>query len=189
MADCQVYRYNAVPRGGKAKSCKPKDDCWRTLCVRKGDAIPRRIFTDSDDMLEDHELFQKALAERLRTLRKERGFSLRDMTVRFGYAESQWKRVEREGVGTTQSLLRIAKAFQTTVANLLDGLGEYPSARATRRNGQGDESANSARAPLPGDSPRVASWSEDSATIKRTSPHSEDADTGAPAQAKQKFAD
>lgn len=153
------------------------------------EAIPRRIYTDNDDMLEDHEQFQKALAERLRTLRKERGFSLRDMTVRFGYAESQWKRVEREGVGTTQSLLRIAKAFQTTVGNLLDGLGEYPSARVAHRNGHGHEVAESVRAPLPEGSSRVASWSENSAAIKRTSPQSEVADTGPPGQAKQKLAD
>ena len=136
-------------------------------------------------MVEDHELFQKALAERLRTLRKERGFSLRDMNVRFGYAESQWKRVEREGVGTTQSLLRIAKAFQTTVADLLDGLGQYTLSRESGKAEPAHEAGLREGAPAP----KVASWSESSAAIKRTDRPRENVGPEVPGQAKQKFAD
>ena len=50
------------------------------------------------------------------------------MVVVHGYHDSQWRRMEREGAGGIQSLLRIAKAFDISLSALLNGLGEYPKA-------------------------------------------------------------
>lgn len=133
--------------------------------------IPRRVFSLDEEIAEDHQEFQKALGKRLQKLRKDRGFSTRDMDVCFGYAESQWKRFEREGVRSTQSLLRIAKVFQTTVADLLNGLGQYPKVNVKRAGkptfskplkvaaSQGKETSTP-------DEPRIASWAENSSVLK-----------------------
>ena len=118
-------------------------------------------------MAEDYEHFQKALGKRLQKLRKERGFSLRDMTVLHGYADSQWRRMEREGVGTTQSLLRIARAFQTTIGDLLEGLGQYPKVpmkgKAQRNSPQSNEQVGAA--------PSIPTWAESSAVLKAEDEH------------------
>lgn len=129
--------------------------------MRGAGKIPRRIYTDPNEFDDDYQHFQKALGKRLKELRRNRGFSLRDMTVLHGYAESQWRRMEREGVATTQSLLRIAKAFQTTVADLIDGIGQYPKAAIKLPN------RTSAAKETTG---RIATWSENSLELKRKDP-------------------
>ncbi len=73
----------------------------------------------------EYEAFQKALGRRIREFRKERKLSLRDMVVKHGYHDSQWRRFERGGPANVQSLLRISKALGTSLSILLDGLGEY----------------------------------------------------------------
>jgi transcriptional regulator with XRE-family HTH domain len=75
---------------------------------------------------DDYEDFLRALGKRIKQLRNERGWSLRDMVVHHGYHDSQWRRMERGGAGNVQSLLKIARAFQISLSTLLDGLGEYP---------------------------------------------------------------
>ena len=80
----------------------------------------------TQDVDEDYEEFLKALAKQIKKMRNERGLTLRDMVVVHGYHDSQWRRMEREGAGGVQSLLRIAKAFSISLSVLLDGLGEYP---------------------------------------------------------------
>jgi transcriptional regulator with XRE-family HTH domain len=81
---------------------------------------------DTQDVDQDYEEFLKLVAERIKTLRKERGLTLRDMVVTHGYHDSNYRRIEREGAGGIQSLLRICKAFDVKLSALLDGLGEYP---------------------------------------------------------------
>jgi transcriptional regulator with XRE-family HTH domain len=81
---------------------------------------------DTQDVDQDYEEFLKLVAERIKTLRKERGLTLRDMVVTHGYHDSNYRRIEREGAGGIQSLLRICKAFDVKLSDLLDGLGEYP---------------------------------------------------------------
>ena len=66
------------------------------------------------------------MAERIKTLRLEQGLSLRYMVLTHGYHDSNYRRIEREGAGGIQSLLRICKAFNITLSCLLDGLGLYP---------------------------------------------------------------
>ena len=81
---------------------------------------------DTQDVDQDYEEFLKLLAKQIKKMRLERGLTLRDMVVTHGYHDSQWRRMEREGAGGVQSLLRIAKAFGISLSVLLDGLGEYP---------------------------------------------------------------
>ena len=81
---------------------------------------------DTQDVDQDYAEFLKLVAERIKTLRKMRGLTLRDMVVTHGYHDSNYRRIEREGAGGIQSLLRISKAFNISLSELLDGLGEYP---------------------------------------------------------------
>ena len=81
---------------------------------------------DTQNIDQDYEEFLKALAKQIKKLRNERGLTLRDMVIVHGYHDSQWRRMERDGAGGVQSLLRIAKAFGISLSVLLDGLGEYP---------------------------------------------------------------
>jgi Helix-turn-helix domain len=76
---------------------------------------------------DEYEEFLIALGRRIKQLRNERGLSLRDMVVLHGYHDSQWRRMERGGAGNVQSLLKIARAFQISLSELLEGLGEYPT--------------------------------------------------------------
>ena len=80
----------------------------------------------TQDVDQDYEDFLKALAKRIKVMRNQRGLTLRDMVLKHGYHDSQWRRMEREGAGGIQSLLRIEKAFDVSLSVLLDGLGEYP---------------------------------------------------------------
>ena len=80
----------------------------------------------TQDVDQDYQDFLKALAKRIKVMRNQRGLTLRDMVLKHGYHDSQWRRMEREGAGGIQSLLRIAKAFDVSLSVLLDGLGEYP---------------------------------------------------------------
>ena len=57
----------------------------------------------------EYEAFLKALGTRIKQLRNERGLTLKDMTVRHNYHDSQWRRYERGGSINVQSLLRSRK--------------------------------------------------------------------------------
>ncbi len=78
------------------------------------------------DVEQDYQAFLKALAKRIKKLRNERGLTLRDMVIKHGYHDSQWRRMEREGVGGVQSLLKIAVVFDISLSTLFDELGSYP---------------------------------------------------------------
>jgi transcriptional regulator with XRE-family HTH domain len=86
----------------------------------------------AEDVDQDYEAFLKALGRRIKEFRKERKLSLRDMVVKHGYHDSQWRRIERLGAVNMHSLLRIARAFETSLSILLDGLGEYPDHAAEK---------------------------------------------------------
>lgn len=71
----------------------------------------------------------KALGERIKLVRKEQGLSVRDMVVHHNYHDAQWRRYEKGAALTVPSLMRIAKALGTSVTILLDGIGEFSSAK------------------------------------------------------------
>lgn len=83
------------------------------------------------DIDPEYQEFLKTLGSRIRQLRHERGFSLRDMVIQHGYNDSQWRRYERGGSMNLQSVLKIAKTFGVSLSKLLDGLGEFPAVSVT----------------------------------------------------------
>ena len=68
---------------------------------------------------EEYEAFLKALGARIRTMRKERGITLRDLVVVHGYHDTQWRKYERGGGINLRSLLRIAEVLQCPLEDLL----------------------------------------------------------------------
>ena len=62
----------------------------------------------TQDITDEYKAFLGHTAKRIKELRRQRGLTLRDMVVVHGYHDSNWRRMEREGVGRVQSLLRIA---------------------------------------------------------------------------------
>ncbi len=83
------------------------------------------------DIDPEYQEFLKTLGSRIRQLRHERGFSLRDMVIQHGYNDSQWRRYERGGSMNLQSVLKIAKTFGVSLSKFLDGLGEFPEVSVT----------------------------------------------------------
>ena len=77
-------------------------------------------------MEDEYKEFLAALGARIRQMRKERGWSLRDMVISHDYHDSQWRKYESGGGLTIPSLLRIASMFSVSISQLLDGLGVYP---------------------------------------------------------------
>ena len=67
--------------------------------------------------LEEYEQFLKTLGCRIKQLRNECGYSLRDMVIRFGYNDSQWRRYERGGSINVQSLLKIVRFLESRYRN------------------------------------------------------------------------
>ena len=83
-----------------------------------------RAVVNTQDVTEEYKAFLAHTAKRIKELRRQRGLTLRDMVVVHGYHDSAWRRMEREGVGTVQSLLRIAKAFGVPLTKIT--AGDYP---------------------------------------------------------------
>jgi transcriptional regulator with XRE-family HTH domain len=80
---------------------------------------------DTQNVTEEYEAFLAQTARRIKELRRQRGLTLRDMVVVHGYHDSNWRRMEREGVGSVQSLLRIAKAFGVPLTSLTAGVEDH----------------------------------------------------------------
>ena len=74
----------------------------------------------------------KSLAARIRELRVDRGLTVTDMVRKHNYHDSQWRRIERDGASSVSSLLKIARALNTTLSVLLDGLGDFPSSEVRK---------------------------------------------------------
>jgi transcriptional regulator with XRE-family HTH domain len=91
----------------------------------RSSANEHRGFVDTQDVAEDYKAFLAYTARRIKQLRRERGLTLRDMVIIHGYHDSNWRRMEREGVGSVQGLLRIAKAFGVPLATLTAGVGDH----------------------------------------------------------------
>jgi transcriptional regulator with XRE-family HTH domain len=80
---------------------------------------------DTQDVGEEYKAFLTHTAKRIKELRRERGLTLRDMVVIHGYHDSNWRRMEREGVGSVQGLLRIGKAFAVPLTTLISGADDH----------------------------------------------------------------
>lgn len=67
--------------------------------------------------------FRKALGLRIRGMRKDRGWTLRDMVVQHGFHLSAWQGFESGRVGMSlRSLLRVAGALGMHPSELLAGI-------------------------------------------------------------------
>jgi transcriptional regulator with XRE-family HTH domain len=75
----------------------------------------------------DYKGFLEVLGKRIKQLRKDRGWSLRDMVIHHGYHDSQWRKYESGGGLTVLSLLRIAALYEISISKLLNGLAEFPA--------------------------------------------------------------
>ena len=92
----------------------------------------------------DYKGFCKALGAHIKELRHQRGWSNRDMLMVHGVNDSQWRKYERGGGLTVESLLRVAALFDLSIAQLLDGLSDFPAKSVP--GVQGKPSAVSAKA-------------------------------------------
>ena len=79
-----------------------------------------------------YEKFLADLGRRIRQLRKDRSWTLRDMVILHGFHVSQWQAFEggKRGVAIP-SLLRICEIFEIRLADLLGNAGELPSETPT----------------------------------------------------------
>ena len=70
----------------------------------------------------DQEQFFKRLGQRVKELRRKRGYSQEDM-ISFGFSARHWQQIEAGRPITVRTLLRISQVFKTPVERLVRGLG------------------------------------------------------------------
>jgi len=68
----------------------------------------------------DHVKFFKTLGQRVKALRKRRGYSQEDM-IAFGFSARHWQQIEAGRPITMMTLLRICDAFKVRIAALVRG--------------------------------------------------------------------
>lgn len=86
----------------------------------------------------DHSDFFNALGQRIRALRKERGWSLRDMVVKHDYHVSQWQAYEKGQPVTVDTLLRLATVFGLTLMELMGDLVHFPRVQPVVKIGKSE---------------------------------------------------
>jgi len=65
--------------------------------------------------------FFKALGQRVKELRRKRGYSQEDM-ISFGFSARHWQQIEAGRPITVSTLLRICETLETNLTGLLRGL-------------------------------------------------------------------
>lgn len=80
------------------------------------------------------------LGMRIRKARLDQGLSVRDMVINHDYHDAQWRRYEKGASLTVPSLIRIAKALGTSLAILLDGVGEFSTSQVDSLKGHSKRS-------------------------------------------------
>lgn len=84
--------------------------------------MPARINSETPER-EEYGRFLKILGARIRALRKDRGWSYRDMVVSHGFHLSAWQSYESGKYGLSMiSLLRVAKVFSMPASELIAGI-------------------------------------------------------------------
>jgi transcriptional regulator with XRE-family HTH domain len=69
----------------------------------------------------NQEKFFTALGQKVRQLRKKRGYSQEDMIL-FGFSARHWQQIEAGRAITVTTLLRICEVFEVPMARLVRGL-------------------------------------------------------------------
>jgi transcriptional regulator with XRE-family HTH domain len=74
--------------------------------------------------------FLKELGNRIKQRRINKGLSRRDMVVKYGYHDSQWRKYEYGGSITLICLIGVAETLEISLSDLLEGLGKFSSQSA-----------------------------------------------------------
>lgn len=74
-------------------------------------------------MLYSYEKFLLELGAKVRSMRKERGWTFRHMIVAHGYHLAHWQGLEKGRGISVPSLLRLAEVFEMSLEELIKGLG------------------------------------------------------------------
>ena len=69
----------------------------------------------------DQEKFFKALGQRVKELRRRKGYSQEDM-ISFGFSARHWQQIEAGRPITVTTLLRICEAFGVNLSRITRGL-------------------------------------------------------------------
>jgi transcriptional regulator with XRE-family HTH domain len=71
----------------------------------------------------DQSAFFRGLGQKVRDLRRQKGFTQEDM-ISFGFSARHWQQIEAGRPITVRTLLRIGKAFSVSLASLVGGLDD-----------------------------------------------------------------
>lgn len=79
-------------------------------------------------MLTDDEFrgFLKILGCRIRTIRKDKNLTMRDIMISSNYYDAQWRKYEAGGSLTLESLMKVALALDVSLSELLGDLEQWP---------------------------------------------------------------
>jgi transcriptional regulator with XRE-family HTH domain len=72
--------------------------------------------------------FFRGLGQRVRDLRKQKGFTQEDM-ISFGFSARHWQQIEAGRPITVRTLLRIGEVFDISLSRLVDGLDNPHSSK------------------------------------------------------------
>ncbi|SPE34475.1 hypothetical protein SBA2_900009 [Acidobacteriia bacterium SbA2] len=78
--------------------------------------------------MDDQEQFFREMGERIRRLRKRRGYSQEDM-IGFGFSARHWQQIEAGRPITVTTLLRICTALDVRIDRLVRSLYPPPKTR------------------------------------------------------------
>lgn len=96
---------------GRAET-KEQRELICSWCFRPGKSKRRCVV--------EHTKFFKALGQRIKELRKRRGYSQEDM-IAFGFSARHWQQIEAGRPITMTTLLRICEAFKVQIAVVVRG--------------------------------------------------------------------
>jgi transcriptional regulator with XRE-family HTH domain len=66
-------------------------------------------------------MFFRALAQKIRRMRLQKGYTVEDMEY-FGFSSRHWQQIEKGRPLTGRTILRVCDAFRTSIPSLLQGL-------------------------------------------------------------------
>jgi transcriptional regulator with XRE-family HTH domain len=119
---------------------------------------------------EEFKRFLKALGTRIKTLRKDKNFNMRDIMIATGYYDTQWRKYEAGGSMNLQSLMKVAMALDVSLAELFDGLAQWPKRSVAEIEGLEAFKAGKSRPKADAASPQPSdlSSSDDPKAAKRS---------------------
>lgn len=126
-----------------------------------------------DSLLKEEEFrsFLKTLGAHIKVIRTAKGMQFRDIMIKMGYYDSQWRKYEAGGSLNISSLMKIAITLDVTLTELLDGLGQWPRLSVAEIQAAPDREADGALESEPASKPKRIRSSPATAkeTVTRTS--------------------